>query len=193
MAEFTEDKLRDMFEQCNVNSKYYQLALFAQSALETGYGTSNLYREHNNLFGMAPAQIRKKFYEGTTTVPEGIKATYANPHDSIHDRVDLDKYNKIPAPQSYAEIEDYVQAVYDAGYAEDPEYVKKWLETIGDVDTAYLPYAASAEEREDTGRGLGSATFGTIIIGGLVLASIFFPSFRKFLWNTLKKIIPFVK
>ncbi len=131
---FTYDYWHGVWAQGQApDNSIYSAVLFAQYVHETGNGSSNLFKEHNNLFGMAPAQSREKFYQGTTMVAEGVKASYDDALFSLQDRIDLDAFNKINAPISVDEISVYMAEVMNAGYATDPNYVKAWVGNLNSL------------------------------------------------------------
>ena len=103
-------------------STEYCEALAWQAAHETGYFTSNLYRNYNNAFGMQVPKQRD-FYgleQGHKTA-EGTAAVYASPLQSIVDRIVWDEYADI----HFTDIEEYLFQVQQKGYATDPQYIEK--------------------------------------------------------------------
>jgi len=112
-------------------------ALLAQSALETDYWNSKLFKKHNNAFGMQPSSKRKRFWAYETkdisdnpdSEPANYFAGYTSLWSSIRDRVDLDRFNGI----KWKSDEQYVQQVVNAGYcapAEASVYRKTWMDML---------------------------------------------------------------
>lgn len=60
--EFTEEKLQEEIKRLNFRFPHI---VYAQSMLETGSWTSQIYQENHNLFGMKEARIRTNLAEGT--------------------------------------------------------------------------------------------------------------------------------
>jgi len=110
--------------------------LFAQMYHETGNGSSNLYRTHNNMFGMGVSRSRGPFYNGSVAIPDGPNgearevATYETRLLSLQDRLDLDRYNGVEAPEIELDVPLYIQEVVRKGYASDPSYAQVWKRTI---------------------------------------------------------------
>jgi len=105
----------------------YHAVLFSQSRIETGNFTSSLYRDYHNMFGMRPAVKRDRYYNG---VENGF-ATYPDNTYSVIDRVDLDFTNDAPIPESWDEVEGYVDFVLSKGYSSDRKtYKKTWMQII---------------------------------------------------------------
>lgn len=97
---------------------YYPDIIMAQYKLESGRGTSNVYKRTNNLFGM-----KKTFYRETCRNASKDNNGYAEYHNwqlSVIDRVlwDVDRFNTKPTRDEYL-------AVLAKVYAEDPHYVDK--------------------------------------------------------------------
>ena len=131
---------------------YYVAILYAQAVHETGYFSSTLYKEHNNLFGMKPAQMRPQFYDSVVTLGNETFASYSSLEQSFKDRKNLDENNQPFGVQTLAnnpfgsmvvlvgsaiEFEqypfNYMQSVLDKGYATDPNYLQKWENIYNDV------------------------------------------------------------
>ncbi len=77
----------------------------AQAILETGWFTSNLFHNNNNLFGLYNSKS-KQFFK------------FNNWHDSIKGYKNMIQYK-------YKEGEDYYAFLTRIGYAEDPKYINK--------------------------------------------------------------------
>lgn len=75
---FSEEKL--IQEIKNLNFKYPHIVL-AQSLVETGNFTSNIFKENNNLFGMKQAAVRLNTAKGTSR----NHAYYDNWYQSLQD------------------------------------------------------------------------------------------------------------
>lgn len=156
----------NLCEQVGIGNKpFYTAALFAQYQLETGNGSSNLYKQHSNLFAMRPAQVREKFYQYIAPSAEGEMAGYEERIYSLQDRLDLDKYMSNPIPNDLPSTFEYMEAVVENGYATDPDYLQKWSAVIASSFPNYAPEVASWEVPEIKGSpllyGLG---LGAILI-----------------------------
>ena len=102
------------------------LGLFlAQSALETGYWSSDVFRHGNNAFGLRRARVRP-------TPAVGIyagHAQYLSLTDSVKDYLDRQRAFRIPDTSS-AEV--YVEATVASGYATATRYGSSWLSLYAD-------------------------------------------------------------
>lgn len=131
----------------------YTVCLYAQACHETGFFTSNVWKEKRNLFGMkasckrfpfwdehpirvgGPQHIDKindrKHIQKTITCKEPGKyyASYSEPGLSLTDRLHWDLYNGI----SYTTASEYMDFVLAKGYAEDKDYKRKWVRILWQV------------------------------------------------------------
>lgn len=95
----------------------------AQAALETGYGSSHLYRNGNNLYGIKYTKGHKggKIWSSK----EGYFRAYRSADQSIRDRFHLlsrfKRYERVAKTQNAFE---QVQAIAAAGYAEARNYAQ---------------------------------------------------------------------
>lgn len=93
----------------------------AQAIVETGYGSSTLYKRANNLYGIkyTPNCNCKRYY----TKAEGYFRAYSDPDRSIRDRYNLlskvKRYDKVLQTRNAHE---QVDAIARAGYAEAGNY-----------------------------------------------------------------------
>jgi hypothetical protein len=117
---FSEDLLKKCLEYEGV---LYQDIAILQSRLETGYYTSDLFLNGNNLFGM-------RFPVHRPTVATGIykgHAQYAHWSDSVIDYALWQKYYLSRGYRLEGEIDSafYLVFLKCIPYAEDPRYVPK--------------------------------------------------------------------
>jgi flagellum-specific peptidoglycan hydrolase FlgJ len=91
-----------------------RLYITAQAMHETGNFTSELFKEHNNAFGMMFPRIR----ETTAVKPtEQNFASYNNIEDSIKDVSIWQEYNKMP--ETFLDSDMFVKWLKDKGYFTD--------------------------------------------------------------------------
>lgn len=109
---------------------YNVLAVASQVALETGWGTSRLYKEYNNAFSIKGKGVSLETYEFMQgkwlKVLDGFRV-YSNKLDSF---IDYDRVIKQSFPRAYevrSHLEPYVYALQKYGYATDPRYAEKIL------------------------------------------------------------------
>jgi len=125
---FSEDLLKKCLEYEGV---MYQEIVILQSRLETGYYTSDIFLNANNLFGMR--------YPGRRpTVATGIykeHAQYAHWSDSVIDYALWQKYYLSRGYRLEDEIDSdfYLVFLNSIPYAEDPRYISK-LVTLSQGD-----------------------------------------------------------
>lgn len=121
----------------------------AQAALETGYGTSKMMVKANAYFGIKAGSswTGKVYNSATTEVYDSIAvATTAvfRAYDSKAESV-ADYYSLILNSSRYAEARSYypsqilspyatIYAIWDGGYATDPNYVGKIMDIIDSYD-----------------------------------------------------------
>lgn len=111
-----------------LNPKYWGVStklIYAQAVHETGRFTSDIFRESNNLFGMKLPSRRKT----TATGENRGHATFKNWWASIWDYFLRQSYFNVSGSSDKSFIADTVDGVNGKfKYAEDPEYLKKWLQ-----------------------------------------------------------------
>jgi hypothetical protein len=155
-------------------------AVFSQYSLETGNGNHWLFTEHNNMFAMAPAQVRAKYYTAIVSHSEGQKASYVSPLQSLLDRLNLQEYWGIKPPVGDFDVERYMEDVWFGGgpglhFATDPKYVANWKNRH---ETLFGPLP----EQVTAGKGIGgpAVTFGRIgvVVG---LAGLGYYIWKKFI------------
>lgn len=111
--------------RCYGYSKQNALILVKQSNLETGFQTSNLAINYNNLFGMMNPKKRLTQSIGGVSAEDGMEfAVFGSTYASILDRFQWDEFNKIDVKSTR-----YLDMVYAKGYATDGEYLKKVMTT----------------------------------------------------------------
>jgi len=111
--EFSEEKLITLIK--NLNFPFPHVVL-AQSMIETGYYTSPIFKENNNLFGMKEAVVRITTCTGTNNG----HAVYKNWMDSVYDRAFYSA-----TYLSSINTEDEYYSYLAQYYAQDKEYVSK--------------------------------------------------------------------
>ena len=114
--EFTEEKFVEMLKHLNVKFPHI---VMAQAIIESGFGTSTLYKTNHNLFGMKMALIRPNHHSGT----QNGHAVYNTWRESVYDYLywqlytgaarlkNEDEYYQFLKEIGYAEAEDYIQSV----------------------------------------------------------------------------------
>lgn len=118
--------------------------------LETGGGKS--YAGRNNLFnikgnpGEGPSGNYDEFIDGQWTTQRSTFKDYESPSQSVEDYINTLK--KYPGVNEATTPREMVQAIYDGGYATDPEYVNKVLriatENGVNVDQPFIKYEGPA-------------------------------------------------
>jgi uncharacterized FlgJ-related protein len=108
---FTEESFVELLKELNVRFPHIVLA---QSIVETGHWTSNIFKENHNLFGMKQARVRVNTARGT----QYNHAYYDNWRESVYDYAFYqcrylgsikteDEYFKYLS-ESYAEADGYI-------------------------------------------------------------------------------------
>ena len=111
---FSKDKLVSELNRLNVKFPHI---VMAQSILETGHWSSDIFLENNNLFGMKEARVRINTAEGTNR----NHAYYDNWRESVYDYafyqcrylsgLKTEEEYFFYLSSSYAEADDYVQSL----------------------------------------------------------------------------------
>ena len=116
-SDFSEDNLRELLKLLNVS---HIDIVINQTRLETGWYSSNLFRNHNNLFGMGYANHRESYAYEYTIADNGRKvASYRSWQSSVLDFIEyLKYYESLGNP-----INDYYSFLEDVGYCEKDSYV----------------------------------------------------------------------
>ena len=105
----------------------------AQAALETGYGTSTLYKRARNLYGIK--HTRGSGYGKYWTPAEGYFRAYKNADQSIKDRYNLlSNYSRYRAVMQTQDPYEQVDAIARAGYAEARNYAQVLKQIIDNFD-----------------------------------------------------------
>ncbi|WP_152395005.1 glycoside hydrolase family 73 protein [Paenibacillus guangzhouensis] len=129
----------------------------AQAALESSWGSSSLTVKQNNLFGIKGGNSSWTTTEyGPDGKPYTIKASfraYASWQESIDDHAKLLLNGTRDNPTRYRKVVDAdyrtaAQAVYQGGYATDPNYPKLLIQLIEQYHL-YV-YDATSTEEENT-------------------------------------------
>lgn len=117
----------------------------AQSALETGWGTSNLMIKANAFFGIkAGKSWRGKVYSSKTsecydgvnfTTIKALFRAYDSLEDSVTDYFDLICNNKRYAGAvGKTDARECITAIKEGGYATDPDYIAKIMDIVNKYD-----------------------------------------------------------
>jgi len=120
--EFNPQNLKDLIIELNI--KYPHIA-YAQAVEETGFFTSAIFRENNNLFGMKQPRIRATTALGTNRG----HAQYSNWMNSVKDYA---LWQSSMARNINSESEYLL--MLDRIYAENPEYVNNIQRIIDGQD-----------------------------------------------------------
>lgn len=147
---FTPDSFKSLTDQSPVPfNETYHKALFAQYVMETNNGTSNLFINHSNLFGMRPALSREKHYASVYESANGPFAHYDSPTYSVIDRMALDESLGTVPPTNEHDILRYMDEVLQKCYSgcpEEPHYLGAWIDAFNGV---YPSMRLNIEDRSD--------------------------------------------
>ncbi|WP_026210404.1 glucosaminidase domain-containing protein [Flexithrix dorotheae] len=122
--------------------KYWNLpvkVVYAQAALETGWFTSGVFKENNNLFGMRHPSQRKTTSKGVGRGEDQHgQAIYGSWWASIYDYFLRQEYFKV----DYQNIDQYIRKTKSSGYATSNSYTSSWRGLINQVPGYYsfLPW-----------------------------------------------------
>lgn len=130
----------------NANSPFVRPSVaMAQAALETGYGTSSLMTKANAYFGIKagsswPGKVysasTKEVYSGVSVATTAVFRAYDTKAESVADYYDLIINNSRYAdalsyyPSQIKSPHATIYAIWDGGYATDPDYVGKIMTII---------------------------------------------------------------
>lgn len=115
---FSEESFVNMLKQLNVRFPHI---VMAQSIVETGRWTSNIFKENHNLFGMKEARVRINTARGT----QYNHAYYDNWRESVYDYA----FYQCRYLGSIKTEEDYFQYLSES-YAEADNYINLLKEVI---------------------------------------------------------------
>lgn len=186
---YNSDSWIDISGQTNLQNNPTMSAIYyGQMQHETGVGTSELFLEYNNLFGMRPSIDRQQFYEGVK-VYEGDwgrseYAIYITSLQSLRDVLDRNDYFNINPVENPEDALTFMISVYNSGYfADDPKsYIKAWLYHCREgYPTMKFPTDAQVDERIPSGFNVGGITLG--LVGVVLVLGIIF---RKRIVKLLK-------
>jgi len=120
-------------------SSLYPSVMIAQAALESNYGNSKLTSLHNNFFGIkgdfkgeSIQMATWEFFGENVTIVDGFKS-YPTPIQGFIDRNKFLKVNPRYTKNGVfdaSSAEEQTQALKNAGYATDPDYVSKIISII---------------------------------------------------------------
>lgn len=111
--EFSEENLRTQIRKLNLK---FEDVIVAQYKIETGNGTSKIFKENNNLFGMKKAVLRPN----TALGEQYEHAYYENWIQSLMDYGYWQAYNA----KNIRNQQEYLQLLSEI-YAEDKSYINK--------------------------------------------------------------------
>ncbi|MEM1544448.1 MAG: glucosaminidase domain-containing protein [Candidatus Bathyarchaeia archaeon] len=109
---------------------YNVLAVAGQVALETGWGTSRLYKEFNNAFSIKGKGIALETHEFLQGKYQKVLDSFKVYASKLESFIDYDRVIKQSFPHAYevrSHLEPYVYALQKYGYATDPRYAEKIL------------------------------------------------------------------
>lgn len=117
------------------SSVLFPSVALAQSALESGYGKSELASKYNNLFGIKASSdwtgdaidfASDEYYSGAWTKPVSAFRVYKTKNGSFKDHSEfLKKYTRYSETISAGNPVDQILALGRSGYATDPTYDQK--------------------------------------------------------------------
>lgn len=114
------DENREIAQKLSVEYGIPWETVVAQGILESGAGTSEYARERNNFFGIGAFDANPDNAYSFATPEEGWRGYYQNIVDTpTYRNHGVFQGNTVTDPYAYA------QAIKDAGYATDPDYVSK--------------------------------------------------------------------
>lgn len=118
MLTFNDENVKRYLAYFNIANEKY---VYSQSLLETGYFSSMVFRQNNNLFGMKEAYSR-----ATTSIgSDNNHAVYTSYIESIKDYKIYQDY--------YYNGEHYPSFLIDKSYATDPVYAMKLSKIYNDI------------------------------------------------------------
>lgn len=133
----------------------------AQAALETGWGSSDIMVKAHAYFGIKAgtnwkgkvySSKTKECYDGIsfTTITDLFRA-YDSPEESVADYIDLlTNLGRYTFACNQVDPRTCIQAIWDGGYATDPDYVQQVMAIINQNDlTRYDQYTAEDQRREN--------------------------------------------
>lgn len=146
--EYPKDFVTALTEPAKVAEKALGIpfqVVIAQSALETGWGKKIIQKESgessNNLFnikadkrwqGDKVTKETLEFEQGSMVKKTAPFRAYSNLSDSVNDYVNFlsnnPRYEK--ALEKSSDVEHFLQGIQSAGYATDPQYANKILNTL---------------------------------------------------------------
>lgn len=120
------------------DTSVFPSVIMAQAILESNWGESSLSKNAHNYFGIKAKDTSQphtlvptqEFIDGKMVDVDDIFRKYKSMHESILDYLDLmnlERYTPVRQAQTFEEA---ATALYDAGYATDPDYTKKLLDLI---------------------------------------------------------------
>lgn len=186
---YNSDSWIDISGQTNLQNNPVMSAIYyGQMQHETAIGSSELFLEYNNLFGMRPSTDRQQFYE-SVKVYEGDwgrseYAIYVTPLQSLRDVLDRNDYFNINPVEEPEDALTFMMSVYNSAYFTDnpKNYIKAWLYHCREgYPTMKFPTDEEVDERLPSGFSFGGVTLGVVgifLIVGLI--------FRKRIAKLLK-------
>lgn len=183
---YNTDSWNDIANQTELEAKEVMKALYyAQMQHETGNGTSELFVDCNNLFGMRPSQKRQQFWQYTKeyNTPSGVSsyAGYQSPLLSLKDVLDRNEYFSIVDVDEPENALVFMSEVYKSNYFTDNpnNYFKAWLSHLreGYPD---MNWPSDEQIPDYTGNGKQFSIFGVSITVILLAVAGWF-AYKKFL------------
>lgn len=178
LVPYNSDSWIDVSGQTWLQSNIVMSALFfGQMQHETGKGTSELFLDYNNLFGMRPAQDRQKFYQGVKVyqLDNGETSEYAiydtallSLEDALHR---MEYYNILPVEKA-EDVLSFMMATYHSGYftANPKDYIKRWIYHMRQgYPTMKLPTEEEVDERLKKSLGFNLLGIPLIALGLIAL------------------------
>lgn len=143
----------------------------AQSALETGWGTSDLMIKANAFFGIkAGKSWRGKVYSSKTSeCYDGVNFTsitalfraYDSLEDSVKDYFDLICNNKrYSGAVAKTDAEACITAIKEGGYAMDPDYIAKIMDIVNKYDLTRYDDVTPAKSIDEVAREVIAGKWG---------------------------------
>ncbi|MDI4584862.1 LysM peptidoglycan-binding domain-containing protein [Oenococcus sp. UCMA 14587] len=146
----------------------------AQAILESGWGTSTLASEYNNLFGIKGSyddqtvdMPTEEYYDGAYHEIDDYFRVYDSDSESITDYEELltenSRYSNLIGETS---ADTAAEEIYEDGYATDPEYTEELEEIISEYDlTAWddlaFEYSGTVADTGSTSTSTSTSTTST--------------------------------
>lgn len=133
-------KIAPTAQSSQVTTNIYSSFVIAEAALESGWGSSQLYVQANNIFGVKADSSWKgdtfslqtnEYIDGKNVIVPALWRKYPDMLSCITDHASFLMNNHRYAPAFETNnVNDFVTAIAQAGYATDPNYSQKIMEII---------------------------------------------------------------